>query len=140
VRRNRDLIRSLLLEIEASDAVGGLRFDGRFTTTIDDTSSFLTIVAINGREARPELRSRDYHLIQMQLAGLIDFVDHQNGIDFCGGRVRLTPLGHDAAEAIANEHLWTKLRVAAPHEAYAPLKNVASSVAVAGLTKVMGWG
>ncbi len=53
---------------------------------------------------------------------------------------RLTPLGHDAVEAIEKPETWKKLRDAAPKEAYEIVKGVSSSLAITALSKVMGWG
>ena len=139
MKRDKDLIRSLLLEIERSNRVDGLEFESRFSPHLSEGPS-LIVFSLNGTEDRPELRSRDYQLIQMQRAGLIEFVDKQDNADFYGGRVRLTPVGHDVAEAIANDDYWSKLRVAAPKEAYDMVKNVVSSLAVTALSSIMGWG
>lgn len=52
---------------------------------------------------------------------------------------RLTSLGHDAAEALEQNETWAKLETSAPKEAYELLKTVGTSLAVAALSKLMGW-
>ena len=135
MKRDREVIRQILIEVEACPQPSGLEIPSRFSLYADDF-----IISLNGTEAHPELRSRDYNLILMQRAGLIDFVDKQTGDDFYGGRVRLTPAGHDAAEALSDDRLWERLKHASPGEAYALLKDVASRSAVDVLSRLMGWG
>ncbi|WP_444463283.1 DUF2513 domain-containing protein [Rhodobacter capsulatus] len=135
MKRDKNLIRDLLLKIEASDTPDGLRFDSRFAPYVGRGAILLEAV-----EAKPELRSRDYQLLLMKQSGLIEFVGKDHPIDFHGGRVRLTPAGHDAVEAISDDEIWRRLREAAPKEAYEIIKDVGSSVAVAALTTLMGWG
>lgn len=114
MKRNRDLIRSLLLAIEASDHPTGLDIPGRFAPYVADG-----VFSLYGEEPHPEWRERDYNLILMESAGLVEFVDGKPDRDFYGGRVRLTPAGHDAIEAISDDRFWGKLKASTPREAYA---------------------
>ena len=135
MKRNRDLMRALLLELEACGDPTGLEIRGRFEAFQDGM-----IFLLHGTEARPELRERDYQLIQLEKAGLIEFVDEQRSPNFLGGRVRLLPAGHDAIDAIADESIWSRLKNSAPKEAYDIVKAAASTAGAKALSTAVGWG
>ncbi len=138
MKRDKELIRKLLIEIESSDKIEGLKLDSRFTYERYGNES---IVGFGPRETQPELRNRDYQLIKMAEAGLVKFKGSEKfQPEFKGGYVQLTNAGHDAIEAISDEELWKKLKSAAPKEAYDLIKGIASPAAVAAISTLMGWG
>ncbi len=112
MKRDRDYTRELLLEMQSS-------------------RSGIILHELVLRPSDEELKL-DHHLDLLMDEGLVARKG-QHGY-------RLTPLGHDAVEAIEKPETWKKLREAAPKEAYDIVKGIGSSLAIAALSKVMGWG
>jgi hypothetical protein len=131
VRRDRNLLRQLLLRIESSPEPRGLEFDDRFALRVID-------LGFNFEEEKAEHRDRDYNLLLMHDAGLVSFEKKLEGGEFRGGYVRLTNAGHDALDAVRDDAIWQKILSATPSEAYGIVKAMTSSVGAAALSAALG--
>ena len=112
MKREKDRFRALLVRLE--EQPNGLLIVGG---TLD---------------ASVEERKDAYHLSLMQDEGL--------ALEVNKSVWRLTAIGHDAAEAIGGNEVWERLRDAGPAEAYDIVKNLASTLTVTAISKLMGWG
>lgn len=112
MKRDRDFARELLLKMQGS------------------REGFISHALV--LDADDEELKLDHHLDLLMDEGL---VAKKGKYGF-----RLTPLGHDAVEAIEKPETWKKLRNAAPREAYEIVKGIGSSLSTPALSKVMGWG
>lgn len=98
MRRSEDLIRGLLLKLEALP----LRPGAVVTITPDDEA--LAVEGFNEEEI-------DYHLGQIQMSG---FVDNGGARPMIGIGFRcLTPAGHDFLDSVRNPETWTKTKALA---------------------------
>ena len=111
MKRDRDLLRDLLLEL------------------VTAPEGFL-IHVLTSSSTEEDMR-RDHHLDLLMDEGLVT----KKGAN----TFRLTPLGHDAIEAIENPERWKDLKSRLPSEAYGVIKGVSSSLATSALSKLMGW-
>lgn len=89
MKRDMDLVRSLLVEIEK------LPFDGSFHD-----------VSVPGR-SEEEI---SYHILLMKEAGLIEATDLSSMDGVCWKPVRLTNDGHEFLEAARNDNLWSNAK------------------------------
>lgn len=112
MKRDRERIRRILVRLE-SEPTGIIVCGGLLSPDPDELAD-------------------EYHLKLMSDEGMVLEINY--------GTWRLTSLGHDAVEAINDPEVWDKLKEAAPKEAYEIIKGVGSSLAVAALSKLMGWG
>ncbi len=74
----------------------------------------------------------EYHLKLMSDEGLVREIEDSVW--------RLTAIGHDAVEALSKIALWEQLKASGPKEAYNLLAGTTTSLAVAAISKLMGWG
>ncbi|WP_375688807.1 hypothetical protein [Pseudooceanicola sp. LIPI14-2-Ac024] len=112
MKRDRDYMRDLMLEMQNSR-----------------TGFVHHVLILNPSEE--DLR-RDHHLDLLMDEGLVARKDK--------GAYRLTPIGHDAVEAIEKSETWEKIKSLAPGEAYEVIKGTTSSLALAALSKLFGFG
>ena len=111
MKRDRDLLRDLLLELEKAPEGFVIHFISSGSTSDD-------------------LR-RDHHFDLLMDAGLVTKKGEST--------IRLTPLGHDAVEAIGKSETWLQLKAKAPSEAYEMIKGIGGALVTSALSRLMGW-
>jgi hypothetical protein len=89
MKRDMDLVRAILIEIEKAP------FEGR-----------LIDVEVAGR-TEDEI---SYHVLLMQEAGLVDAIDLSDMKRICWKPKRLTDSGHEFLEAARNDTMWAKAK------------------------------
>ncbi|PRH85369.1 hypothetical protein C5L14_23295 [Labrys okinawensis] len=99
MKRDMDLIRSLVLEIE----------NGRdwFETTSDETAEILGIEG-NG-VSKAEADRLEYHLTLLESAGFVEFTHTGEGWI----AERLSWKGHDFADSVRDEEIWRRTKAGA---------------------------
>ncbi|WP_372839710.1 hypothetical protein [Phaeovulum sp.] len=112
MKRDRERIRDLLVRLE-NDQNGVIIIGGVLNASVEEITD-------------------EYHLKLMADEGLVVETHHSGW--------RLTSIGHDAVEALSKLAFWEQLKSAGPKEAYELLKGATSSLAVAAISKLMGWG
>lgn len=120
MRRDMDLIRSLLLEIEEGRRV--------FKTLSKDTAE---IIGVNPAEALPEAEAErlKYHLFLLSDAGFVTFTQHSGGLWQVG---HITWTGQEFLSAIRDPEIWRQTKAGAAKVGSFSIKTIADiAVAIA---------
>ena len=111
MKRDRDLLRELLIELQQAP-------EGFLIHSISSSST-------------AEDLARDHHFDLLMDEDLVTRKGNST--------LRLTPLGHDAVEAIGKSETWQMLKAKAPSEAYEAIKGIGGTLVTSALSRLMGW-